>query len=147
MRDISSPMLKMENDSIMNISEQYNNVIVNIYFAYTPSPNERIDGSGFVKSSSRGKYSRNILRRIIAIIVQAKAFIPCVSENMSMKTPIIKDVVNIQLVDNETGSFIIKYINTRGIATLNRHKLLNMITCAKIIIMNKTKKCIIVLLI
>ncbi len=112
----------------MNIKEQYNNIIVKIYFEYIPKPNERIDGSGFVKSSSRGKYNRNILRRIIATIVQAKAFIPCVSENISMNRPIKKDNVNIQFVDSETGSFIIKYINTRGIATLNRHKLLKIIT-------------------
>lgn len=76
MRKMSSPKLKTENDSIRNISVQYNNTVERRYFAYTPTPNERIDGSGLVKSSSRGKYKRRMLRRIIAIIVHANAFIP-----------------------------------------------------------------------
>ena len=117
------------------------------YLAYTPMPNDLIDGSGFVKSSSRGKYKRKTERRIIAIIMQANVFIPSVLEKISIMRPIKKEKVNTQLVDNVIGSLIIKYINTMGMATLNRHKLLNIITCVNIIIINRKKKWIIVLLI
>lgn len=142
-----SPKLNIENDSIRNIRVQYIKTMVKRYLAYTPMPNDLIDGSGFVKSSSRGKYKRKTERRIIATIVHANVFIPSVSEKISIKSPREKEKVNVQLVDNVTGSLIIKYIKTIGIATLNRHKLLNITTCVNIIIINRKKKWIIVLLI
>ena len=142
-----SPKLNIENDSIRNIRVQYIKTMVKRYLAYTPMPNDLIDGSGFVKSSSRGKYKRKTERRIIATIVHANVFIPRVSEKISIKSPREKEKVNAQLVDNVTGSLIIKYIKTIGMATLNRHKLLNIITCVNIIIINRKKKWIIVLLI
>jgi hypothetical protein len=79
--------------------------------------------------------------------VHANVFIPSVSEKISIMRPIKKEKVNTHLVDNVIGSLIIKYINTMGMATLNRHKLLNIITCVNIIIINRKKKWIIVLLI
>lgn len=142
-----SPKLNIENDSIRNIRVQYIKTMVKRYLAYTPMPNDLIDGSGFVKSSSRGKYKRKTERRIIATIVHANVFIPSVSEKISIKSPREKEKVNAQLVDNVTGSLIIKYIKTIGMATLNRHKLLNIITCVNIIIINRKKKWIMVLLI
>ena len=142
-----SPKLNIENDSIRNIRVQYIKTMVKRYLAYTPMPNDLIDGSGFVKSSSRGKYKRKTERRIIATIVHANVFIPSVSEKISIKSPREKEKVNAQLVDNVTGSLIIKYIKTIGMATLNRHKLLNITTCVNIIIINRKKKWIIVLLI
>ena len=135
-----SPKLNIENDSIRNIRVQYIKTMVKRYLAYTPMPNDLIDGSGFVKSSSRGKYKRKTERRIIATIVHANVFIPSVSEKISIKSPREKEKVNAQLVDNVTGSLIIKYIKTIGMATLNRHKLLNIITCVNIIIINRKKK-------
>ena len=132
-----SPKLNIENDSIRNIRVQYIKTMVK----------RLIDGSGFVKSSSRGKYKRKTERRIIATIVHANVFIPSVSEKISIKSPREKEKVNAQLVDNVTGSLIIKYIKTIGMATLNRHKLLNITTCVNIIIINRKKKWVIVLLI
>ena len=147
MRKMRSPKFNIENDSIINISVQYIKTMEKRYLAYTPMPNDLIDGSGFVKSSSRGKYKRKTERRIIAIIMQANVFIPSVLEKISIMRPIKKEKVNTQLVDNVIGSLIIKYINTMGMAILNRHKLLNIITCVNIIIINSKKKWIIVLLI
>lgn len=67
-----------------------------------------------------------------AKIVQDRACIPCVSENISIVKPHRNEIVNTMFIFIVRGSLTMKYIKTKGTATLNRHILLHMTTCAKI---------------
>lgn len=109
------------------------------YFMNTPSPKVLVDGEGFESSSSRGKYMCRIGMRSAPSIVQASAFIPWVFENMSIVKPSTNDNVRTQFTLIVTGSLMMKYMNTNGIATLNRHRLLNTITCAATRATNQSK--------
>lgn len=55
------------------------------------------------------------------MIVHAKAFMPSVSENMSIVAPSRKPSVITQLGLSVIGSLIMKYMNRNGNATLYRH--------------------------
>lgn len=72
-------------------------------------------------SSSRGKNNSNIGRRIAANRVHANAFIPCVSEKISTQSPNKKDIVINQFTVTVMGMRMMIYINTNGVATLNKH--------------------------
>ncbi len=76
----------------------------------------------FENVSSLGVYNLNIGRFKTDIIVQDNAWVPYVSENISIIKPMKKDNVISQFRFNENGNFIMKYINNNGVATLNKHK-------------------------
>ena len=77
----------------------------------------------------------------MAISVHASAFIPWVLAKMSTLNPAMNESVSTQLVDNVIGRLIIKYMNTKGTATLNRQMLLNTIACAKTRMTNSNENC------
>ena len=71
-------------------------------------PNVEMQGVISLNRSSLLLYKANILRRIIAKVVQANAFIPNVSEKISTKSPSKKDNVIIQFVDRCIGNLTMK---------------------------------------
>lgn len=83
-------------------------------------------------SSSLGTYSRNIDFLMNATIVQDNACIPCVFEKMSINNPVKNDIVKTIFILRVNGNLIIKYINIIGVAILNKHILLHIITCVNI---------------
>lgn len=121
-------MLNNENASIVNIKIQYIKTMVNRNLKYGKKPTDLIDTSPSDISSSRGMYSLRIYFRINASIVHARACIPCVSENISTVNPVKNDIVKTIFIFIVKGNLTMKYINTNGIATLNKQMLLHITT-------------------
>lgn len=126
--DINSRGLKKVKASIQNITKLYSNIIVKVYFKKDDIPIDLIETIPSVMSSSREIYRRSISRLTKVIIVHDKACIPCVLEKISTIKPVKNAIVKAQLILIVIGRRIIKYMNTIGIAILNKHILLNIIT-------------------
>lgn len=124
--------LKNENASIVKTIMQYKRTMDNKYLKYDAKPIDLIVTSPSEISSSRGTYSLKIFLLTKDMIVQAKACIPCVSENISTNNPVKNAIVRTILMFKVKGNLISKYMNIIGIAILNRHMLLQMTTCANI---------------
>ena len=71
-------------------------------------PNVEMQGVISLNRSSLLLYKAKILRRIIAKVVQANAFMPNVSEKISTKSPSKKDNVITQFVDRFIGNLTMK---------------------------------------
>lgn len=93
---------------MIQIKQQYKNVRVSAYFINAPNPISRIEGIMFSLSSSLGTYNEYTGRLATLNIVHARAFIPCVSENISTDKPNKNDNVINKLILHESGRRRIK---------------------------------------
>lgn len=101
-------ILKNENASIVNIIMQYANTMVSKNLKYGIKPTDFIDTSPSEISSSRGIYNRKIYFRTKAKMVQAKACMPWVSENISMVRPVKNEIVKTMFIFIVRGSLTMK---------------------------------------
>ena len=135
-RYTDSKALRKVNASIKVIVKQYTNVIVNKYFMNVTGPRVSTEGFGSVISSSCVTYNLTMEFLIAERIVHANAFIPAVSEKISIINPAIKPIIIIQFWFMVSGKRMMTYMNMKGVATFKMLILLHTSTC---IIANTTK--------